>query len=69
VAGPANLPEEVIAKWNEGIRDMVQDPDFLAEMAAMGATASYLGPREFKAALEAEYLSARRLAEKIGIRK
>lgn len=69
VVGPAQLPQAVIDKWDSSIREMVQDADFLREMATMGATAAYLGPREFKAALEAEYLTALRFAEKLGIRK
>lgn len=48
VVGPAQLPHPVIDKWDTGIREMVQNPDFLREMATMGATAAYLGAREFK---------------------
>lgn len=69
VVGPANLPPEVIAKWDTGVREMVRDPEFLAEMSKMGATAAYLGPQDFKTALQAEYETALQFAMRLGIRK
>jgi tripartite-type tricarboxylate transporter receptor subunit TctC len=69
IAGPSNLPGQVVDKWNEGIREMVKDPEFLRQTDAMGATAAYLGPHDFSAALEVEYKTALKFAEKLGLRK
>ena len=69
VAGPANLPDYAIKKWDEGIREAIKDPGFVAEMENVGAPPSYLGPKDFKTALEKEYKSALQFAEKLGLRR
>ena len=69
LCGPAKLPEPVIKKWDEAIREAVKTPDFAAKMEEIGSPPSYLGPVEFKAALEKEFKSAVKFAEKLGLRK
>jgi tripartite-type tricarboxylate transporter receptor subunit TctC len=69
IAGPANLPDYAIKKWDEGIREAIKNPGFIAEMENVGAPPSYLGPKDFKAALEKEYKSALQFAEKLGLRR
>ena len=55
IAVPSDLPTQVVDKWNEGIREMVKDPEFFRQADAMDATAAYLGPNDFSVALEVEY--------------
>ena len=69
LCGPAKLPEPVIKKWDEAIREAVKTPAFAAKMEEIGSPPSYLGPVEFKAALEKEFKSAVKFAEKLGLRK
>lgn len=69
IAGPHNLPDYVINKWDQGIRELMNDKGFIEDMERIGAPPSYLGPMDFKAALEEEYKSALRFAEKLGLRK
>jgi tripartite-type tricarboxylate transporter receptor subunit TctC len=69
IAGPHNLPDSVVKKWDQGIREIMEDPAFIADMERVGAPPAYLGPRDFKAALEEEYRSALKFAEKLGLRK
>ena len=69
ISGPAKLPDSVIKKWDDAVRDALHDPAFIAEMENLGAPPAYLGPKEFKAALEAEYNAALKFAEKLGLRK
>lgn len=69
IAGPSKLPEHVIKQWDQGIRELMNDPVFVKDMEALGAPAAYLGPRDFKNALEAEYKKALIFATKMGLRK
>jgi tripartite-type tricarboxylate transporter receptor subunit TctC len=67
IAGPAALGESVIAAWNQALQEMVRDAAFLAGIEATGGSAAYLGPAEFKAALQAEYAAALEFAGKLGL--
>jgi tripartite-type tricarboxylate transporter receptor subunit TctC len=69
IAGPANLPDELVRVWADAIREMTADPGFVAEIRALGATPAYLGPVDFKAALEKEYATALHFALELGMRK
>lgn len=69
VAGPPNLPNYVIKKWDEGIKEAMKDRTFIEEMERIGADPDYLGPKDFKAALEEQYKSALKFAERLGLRK
>ncbi len=69
VVGPLKLPDFVIKKWDEGVREALKDAHFVADMEKAGLFAAYLGPVDFKAAQKERYESALRLAEKLGLRK
>jgi tripartite-type tricarboxylate transporter receptor subunit TctC len=69
VAGPERLPAEIVEKWATGIRALTGDGPFRARMESLGGAAAYLGPADFKAALGAEYATALRFAEKLGLRR
>ena len=69
IVGPAKLPDFVIKKWDEGIREALKDAHFVADMEKAGLFAAYLGPADFKAVQKERYESNLRLAEKLGLRK
>jgi tripartite-type tricarboxylate transporter receptor subunit TctC len=69
IAGPASLPDQVIKKWDQGIREIMNNPAFIEDMERIGAPPAHLGPKDFKAALEEEYKSALKFADKLGLRK
>jgi tripartite-type tricarboxylate transporter receptor subunit TctC len=69
VAGPEHLPPSIVEKWDAGIRELTNSTTFRARMESLGGSAAYLGPAEFKAALAAEYATALKFAEKLGLRR
>ena len=69
IAGPSNLPAQVINKWDQGIRDLMHDPKFIDDMERIGAPPSYLGPTDLKNTLEKEYKRAVLFGEKMGLKK
>jgi len=69
ITGPPNLPDYVIKKWDDGIREAIKDPHFVEEMERIGADPAYLGPKDFKAYLQEQYQSAFKIAENLGLRK
>ena len=69
IEGPANLPDVVVKKWAEVLREAARDPEFQKMMDDIGATPAYLGPEEFKAFLKAQYEEAVQVLEKLGLRQ
>jgi tripartite-type tricarboxylate transporter receptor subunit TctC len=69
IVGPAQLPANVVAAWNEAIKALAADRAFVTETEASGAEVAYLGPDEFKSTLKAEYETAVQQAEKLGLRR
>jgi tripartite-type tricarboxylate transporter receptor subunit TctC len=69
IVGPAQLPAEIVGRWNDAIRALAADKAFVEETEASGAEVSYLDPEKFKAALKAEYETALAHAMKLGLRK
>ena len=67
--GPAQLPANIVAKWNDAIKALAADSAFVTETEASGAEVAYLGPDEFKSALKAEYETAVQQVEKLGLRR
>jgi tripartite-type tricarboxylate transporter receptor subunit TctC len=69
VFGPANLPAEVVKKWEDILAEMVKDPEFLAGLEEIGGSPLYLNSKDFRAYVEKEYQSAFAIAERLGIRQ
>jgi len=69
ICGPAGLPQYVIDKWANGLKEALQDPEFLALAKKMNKKLMYLGPDDFKAFAMKEYEKHLGLAIKMGIRK
>lgn len=69
VSGPANLPKEVVEKWDKVLREASKDPAFLEQAAKIYKIVAYLGPKEFWEFMQDEYKRYLPLAIKMGIRK
>lgn len=48
VTGPPKLPDHVVARWNEGIQEMLKDPEILAQLTKFASVADYRDPKAFK---------------------
>lgn len=66
-SGPADLPKEVVAKWDAALQQAVKDPEFQAQADKMFKTIAYLGPEQFRELQSKEYNKYRDLATKMGI--
>jgi tripartite-type tricarboxylate transporter receptor subunit TctC len=69
IAGPADLPADIVAKWNAAIRTLAADAEFVKETEASGAAVAYLGTKDFKDALRQEYETAVVQVQKLGLRR
>lgn len=47
VGAPKDLPKDVNSRLVEGLKGIIQDPDFQKNMEDLGMRAEYLGPQEF----------------------
>ncbi len=69
VSGPANLPKEVVEKWDKTLQEACKDPAFLDQAAKIYKVIAYLGPKEFWEFMQDEYKRYLPLATKMGMRK
>lgn len=69
IAGPADLPADIVTQWDQAIRTLATDATFVKETEASGAEVAYLGPQDFKATLRKEYEAAVVQVEKLGLRR
>lgn len=47
-SGPPKLPSYIVDKWNEGLKEVLKDPEFIAKMKNAGGVPHYLNPSEAK---------------------
>ncbi len=69
VSGPANLPKDVVEKWDQTLREASKDPAFLEQAAKIYKVIAYLGPKEFWEFMQDEYKRYLPLAIKMEMRK
>ncbi|MBX9758144.1 MAG: tripartite tricarboxylate transporter substrate binding protein [Beijerinckiaceae bacterium] len=69
VVGPADLPREIVARWEDSLRTLASDRDFVTETEASGAEVAFLSSAAFKETLRVEYEEALRQVEKLGLRR
>jgi tripartite-type tricarboxylate transporter receptor subunit TctC len=69
VSGPANLPKDVVEKWDKTLLEASKDPAFLEQAAKIYKVIAYLGPKEFWEFMQDEYKRYLPLAIKMGMRK
>jgi tripartite-type tricarboxylate transporter receptor subunit TctC len=61
------LPQQVINKWNEGIKHALADPSFKSHLQKLGTKPGYLGPDEFKRFVKDEYENVKKNAKRLGL--
>lgn len=61
IAAPKDIPADVKAKLAEGLKSMINDPEFKRNMEIAGMRVEYLGPRE----LEEKWLSENKKLSKV----
>ena len=54
ICGPKGLPAEAVTRWDEAIRQAMQDPVFLRRLQDAGFTPLYEGPAAFARRLDAD---------------
>jgi tripartite-type tricarboxylate transporter receptor subunit TctC len=69
ISGPKGLPDDIVAKWADGLRQVMEDPQLQAVLAERNSLPNYLGSAEHKAFLQSEYEIRLKLAESLGIRQ
>lgn len=68
IAGPADLPDDVAAKWGEWMAEATQDKGFLEKMTARGSVIQLMSPEEANAFIEGQYTKFRALVDELGMR-
>ena len=58
LAGPAGLQDEVIAKWDAALAEIMESPDFLGLLAKLKATPKYANSADFSKAVRADFEAA-----------
>ena len=53
--GPAGLPEPIVARLNQSMREILARPDTLTALTAQGGTAQWKAPAQLGAQMEAEF--------------
>jgi tripartite-type tricarboxylate transporter receptor subunit TctC len=67
IAGPPNLPDNVVKKWVQAMEKVMQDKEWIEVALKLGDIPAYLGPREFKAMVVKEYTEMQAEAKALGI--
>jgi tripartite-type tricarboxylate transporter receptor subunit TctC len=53
IAGPKDLPDEIYAKWEEGIQSVLQDPEFQAWYSAQSLVPQFMPHEEYAQFIDA----------------
>jgi tripartite-type tricarboxylate transporter receptor subunit TctC len=68
-AGPPGLPDDVVKKWADGLKEASQDPDVMKQVEGVGADIAYLPPTEFKQRWGNEYNLADKIFTAAGLKQ
>ncbi len=68
IYGPADLPDEVVAKWTDTLNQLKEDKGWLKLTKGLGNIVSIMGPDETKAFVENQYKVFDAAIEKLGMR-
>ncbi|TYB89054.1 tripartite tricarboxylate transporter substrate binding protein [Oceaniovalibus sp. ACAM 378] len=68
IAGPADLPDDISAKWGGWIGTATQDPKFAATMESLGSVLVSMTPEESSAFIQTQYETFRALVDQLGMR-
>jgi len=67
IYGPADLPEEVVAKWSEALTALKEDTAWNRMTTSLGNIVTIMSPDETKAFVEAQYNTYNDTLEKLGL--
>jgi tripartite-type tricarboxylate transporter receptor subunit TctC len=68
IAGPADLPDEVAAKWGEWMQAAANDESFVSSMEARGSIIRVMSPEEANEFIQTQYETFRALVDELGMR-
>ena len=68
IAGPAGLPAEVLAKWDEVLPKVVQSAEFKALASQRKWSLDFAGHKAFTATVKADYNAAKKAVADIGMK-
>jgi len=68
IAGPADLPDEVAAKWGEWMSEAAADETFVEQMEARGSIIRVMSPEEADDFINTQYETFRALVDELGMR-
>lgn len=68
IAGPADLPDDIAAKWGEWMAKATEDATFRETMQARGSIIRFMDPQEANAFIEGQYKTFRALVDELGMR-
>ncbi|MEM6665876.1 MAG: tripartite tricarboxylate transporter substrate binding protein [Pseudomonadota bacterium] len=68
IAGPADLPDDIAAKWGEWMAAATSDTTFVDSMEARGSVIRLMDPAESKAFIDGQYNIFRALVDELGMR-
>jgi tripartite-type tricarboxylate transporter receptor subunit TctC len=63
-SGPPKLPDAVVKKWSEAIKEASEDPEVIKRFRARKAIVMYKSPAEFKELWEDQYTTLRSMHKK-----
>ena len=69
IAGPAGVPAEVIAQWEEAAQEMMKSAAFKDLMGKLKSTGAYQGHKEFSATLATVQREMARLIPALGFKR
>jgi tripartite-type tricarboxylate transporter receptor subunit TctC len=69
LAGPRELPREVVERWSETLTQLSRDPGWLAGNDKLGGVPAVCSPAETEKFVRAQYQLYSRLAERLGLRQ
>ncbi|WP_187428892.1 hypothetical protein ROLI_016520 [Roseobacter fucihabitans] len=68
IAGPADLPDDVAAKWGDWMSAAAGDAEFVEKMEARGSIIRVMSPEEANTFIRAQYETFRKLVDDLGMR-
>ena len=68
IAGPDNLPDDIVKKWGVWMAEATQDQEFLNKMTAHGSVIRLMAPIVANAFIQDQYATFRKLVDELGMR-
>ncbi|KGJ03689.1 Tripartite-type tricarboxylate transporter, receptor component TctC [Paracoccus halophilus] len=68
IAGPADLPDELVAQWSGWLATATEDPRFRQRMEASGSIIELMSPEDSDSFIRGQYEAIRALVDELGMR-